>query len=137
MSVPRRIAGLLTIATEDATGAVTLAATGNRNAAYLCQQAAEKLIKAVLLHAGMEAGAEHHLDVLIAKLPDGHPWKARLRVLDKYTPYATAYRYPGSSGRVPAAPDAKQVAADAKSILQWIADARDELKIDGGGGSTS
>ncbi len=127
MSVARRIAGLLDIAAEDANGAITLAQTKNRNSAYLCQQAAEKLIKAVLLDHGIEAGAEHHLHVLVSRLPDDHPWKARLRALDKYTPYATAYRYPGSGGRVPAAPDAKQVSADAALILQWITTARGEL----------
>lgn len=132
MSVARRIAGLLDIAAEDASGAVTLAHSKNRNSAYLCQQAAEKLIKAVLLDQGIEAGAEHHLDVLVAKLPEEHPWKARLRALDKYTPYATAYRYPGSGGRVPAAPDAAQVASDATLITQWIAQARRELGKRGG-----
>jgi HEPN domain-containing protein len=127
MSVARRIAGLLDIASEDASGAITLAQTKNRNSAYLCQQAAEKLIKAVLLDCGIEAGTEHHLDTLVGRLPDGHPWKARLRSLDKYTPYATAYRYPGSGGRVPAPPDAQQVSADASLIIQWIALARQEL----------
>jgi HEPN domain-containing protein len=127
MSVARRIAGLLDIAAEDASGAVTLAQANNRNSAYLCQQAAEKLIKAVLLDQGIEAGAEHHLDVLVGRLPDDHPWKARLRALDKYTPYATAYRYPGSGGRVPAAPDPKQVSADATLIMQWVAKAREDL----------
>jgi HEPN domain-containing protein len=132
MSVERRITGLLDIAAEDAGGALTLAQTKNRNSAYLCQQAAEKLIKAVLLDQGIEAGTEHHLDVLVGKLPDAHPWKARLRTLDKYTPYATAYRYPGSGGRVPAAPDATQVATDAVLITQWIAKARGELGKRGG-----
>lgn len=127
MSVTRRLAGLLDIAAEDARGAVTLAQTSNRNSAYLCQQAAEKLIKAVLLDHGIEGGTEHHLDALVARSPDGHPWKARLRTLDKYTPYATAYRYPGSGGRVPAAPDAKQVAADAAQITQWIGEVRSTL----------
>ncbi len=127
MSVARRIAGLLDIAAEDASGSITLAHAKNRNSAYLCQQAAEKLIKAVLLDSGIEAGTEHHLDTLVGRLPEGHPWKARLRALDKYTPYATAYRYPGSGGRVPAAPDAKQVATDAALPVQWIALARQEL----------
>jgi hypothetical protein len=80
-----------------------------------------------MLDHGIEAGAEHHLDTLVARLPDDHPWKTRLSTLKRYTPYATAYRYPGSGGRVPAAPDPKQVAVDAEQILQWIAEARGEL----------
>ena len=127
MSVPRRIAGLLDIADEDARGAVALAQAENRNAAYLCQQAAEKLVKAFLLHRGIEGGVEHHLDVLVGRLPDDHEWKARLRTLDKYTPYATAFRYPGSGGRVQPAPDPKQVIADAAQITRWIAEARTAL----------
>jgi hypothetical protein len=73
MSVSRRIAGLLDIATEDARGAVSLSRERNRNSAYLCPQAAEKLIKAVLLDHGIEAGAEHHLDTLVARLPAAPP----------------------------------------------------------------
>jgi len=65
-------------------------------------------------------------------LGDDHPWKAKLRTLDKYTPYATAYRYPGSGGRVPAAPDAKQVATDAALITSWIAKLRGEIGKRGG-----
>ena len=42
MVADRVIANLLRIAREDLEGAKTLAAVGNRNAAYLCEQAAEK-----------------------------------------------------------------------------------------------
>lgn len=62
MSVPRRIAAFLDLASHDVDAARTLATTKNRYAAYHCQQAAEKLIKAVLLHRGLEAGTEHRLD---------------------------------------------------------------------------
>lgn len=71
MSVPRRIVAFLDLATQDAEAARTLAATNKRYAAYHCQQAAEKLIKAVLLHRGAESGTEHRLDVLVDELPDG------------------------------------------------------------------
>lgn len=54
MSVPRRVAAFLDLAAENADAARTLAATKNRYAAYHCQQAAEKLVKAVLLHRGRE-----------------------------------------------------------------------------------
>ncbi|WAS92514.1 hypothetical protein [Nannocystis punicea] len=48
MSVESKIAGFLRVAHEDLAGARLLAAANNRNAIYLCEQAAEKLIKAVL-----------------------------------------------------------------------------------------
>ena len=63
MSVQRRIAAFLDLAEQDIDAARTLAATNNRYAAYHCQQAAEKLIKAVLLHRGFASGTEHRLDV--------------------------------------------------------------------------
>ncbi len=70
MSVPRRIAAFLDLAAQDADAARTLATTKNRYAAYHCQQAAEKLMKAVLLHRGRESGTEHRLDALVDGLPD-------------------------------------------------------------------
>ena len=104
MSVARRIAAFLDLAAQDVDAARTLAATRNRYAAYHCQQAAEKLIKAVLLHRGIESGTEHRLDVLVDKLPDDDPWKPKLRPLDVYSPYATTFRYPTPGGRIRCCP---------------------------------
>lgn len=128
MSVPRRIAAFLELAAQDVEAARTLAATHNRYAAYHCQQAAEKLIKAVLLHRGVESGVEHRLDVLVDELPDSDPWKSRLRPLETYLPYATTYRYPTPGGRIVAAPDMAQVAMDADTIGILIKDAQASLK---------
>jgi HEPN domain-containing protein len=128
MSVPRRIAAFLDLASQDVDAARTLATTKNRYAAYHCQQAAEKLIKAVLLHRGLEAGTEHRLDVLVDELPDDDGWKAKLRPLEVYLPYATTYRYPTPGGRIAAAPDMAQVSADADVIDALIKKARADLK---------
>lgn len=57
------IAGMLRIASQDLDGARLLNAAGNRNAAYLCEQAAEKVIRAVV--------------------PDANPIKSSLRALSK------------------------------------------------------
>ena len=48
MSADLVIAGYVRIARQDLDGARLLNAAANRNAAYLCEQAAEKLIRAVL-----------------------------------------------------------------------------------------
>ena len=48
MSAELRIAGFLRVANEDLKGARALHELNNRNAVYLCQQAAEKVIRAVL-----------------------------------------------------------------------------------------
>jgi len=128
MSVPRRIVAFLDLAAQDAEAARTLAATNNRYAAYHCQQAVEKLIKAVLLHRNVESGTEHRLDVLVDELLDGDPWKAKLRLLETYSPYATAYRYPTPGGRIVAAPDMAKVVVDADAIEALIKEARAGLK---------
>jgi HEPN domain-containing protein len=125
-----RLKALLYLAQQDTDAARLLAAHDNHYAAYHCQQAAEKLIRALLLQHDIEPGLDHHLDVLIGKLSDGEPWKARLTPLHKYTPYATTYRYATSGGRVPASPDAAGVAADAAHIADLIADARLQLVAD-------
>ncbi|MGH6959622.1 MAG: HEPN domain-containing protein [Dongiaceae bacterium] len=102
MSEERRISAFLAVADADIEAARALARIANRNAAYLCQQAAEKLIKAVLQDRGIDFGTEHRLDVL-EKLPGNDPW--RLKPLESLTPFATTYRYPTPGGRIPAPPD--------------------------------
>jgi HEPN domain-containing protein len=122
-----RLDALLYLAEQDTEAAKLLAEHDNHYAAYHCQQAAEKLARVWLLHHGIEPGLDHHLDVLVGKLPDGEPWKAKLAPLHKYTPYATTYRYATPGGRVPTSPDAGGVAADAAQIAVLIADTRRQL----------
>lgn len=122
-----RLKALLYLAEQDTDAASLLAENGNHYAAYHCQQAAEKLIRVLLLYHDIEPGIDHHLDVLVGKLPDNEPWKVRLSPLHKYTPYATTYRYATTGGRVPVPPDAAGVMADAAHIRELIADAREQL----------
>jgi HEPN domain-containing protein len=55
MSADLLIANMLRIARDDLDGATVLASRGNRNAVYLCEQAAEKVIRAVLTSEGKHA----------------------------------------------------------------------------------
>jgi HEPN domain-containing protein len=126
MSKGRRVASLLALAGEDVEAAKVLSQAGNRYAAYHCQQALEKLIKALLLRRDIESGVEHRLDVLMGKIPNSDPWKAVLRPLDIYTPYATTFRYPTPGGRIPSAPPADETHADAEQIAALIERAREE-----------
>jgi HEPN domain-containing protein len=119
-----RLSALLYLAAQDTEAAKLLATHDNHYAAYHCQQAAEKLIRVLLLHHDIEPGLDHHLDILVGKLPEDEPWKAKLAPLHKYTPYATTYRYATSGGRVPTSPEAGGVASDATHISALIADAR-------------
>jgi len=63
-------------------------------AAYHCQQAAEKLVKAILVKAGISFPKTHDIAALVGLLPDSHPLKRALKGLEKLTPYGVAYRYP-------------------------------------------
>ena len=68
MSADLVIAGYVRIAKQDLDGACVLNRDGNRNAAYLCEQAAEKLIRAVLTSEGIQAGVRHELPDMVAKI---------------------------------------------------------------------
>ena len=69
MSTERVIATNLRIAPEDLAGARLLAAANNRNAAYLAEQCAEKIIRAVLTSEGIHGGIGHALTQMVESLP--------------------------------------------------------------------
>jgi HEPN domain-containing protein len=62
----------------------------NRNAVYLCQQAAEKIAKAVLESEGVFHGREHRNDVLAGMVPPENPFQPTLNGLADLSPFATA-----------------------------------------------
>lgn len=101
MAAEVQIASLLRIAAEDLEGAKLLQKAGNRNSFYLCEQAAEKVIRAVLTSEGQHGGIRHHLDEMVDLIPDINPMKARLRAVEELSAYATTWRYPTPGGRVP------------------------------------
>ena len=63
-------------------------------AAYLLQQAAEKLVKAVLVSLEIDPPRAHDIGEIIAELRPDAPFRERLAALSDLTPYATAFRYP-------------------------------------------
>ena len=65
---------------------------------HLCfhaQQAAEKALKAVLVHHGIRAPRSHDVAYLMAKLPTGVGIPPSLLDLPTLTKYAVQQRYPG------------------------------------------
>jgi HEPN domain-containing protein len=122
MSAERLIANLLRVAHEDLDAARLLASAANRNAIYLCEQAAEKIIRAVLTSEGIHAGIKHHLDEMVALVPDTNPLKPALRSIEYLAAYATAYRYPTAEGRIKPSPS-PQAVADALRKLSVALDA--------------
>jgi HEPN domain-containing protein len=124
------IANLLRIAREDLDGASMLAPRGNRNAAYLCEQAAEKVIRAVLTSEGQHAGIRHQLDEMVNLVPDENPLKPGLREIEQLAAYATAYRYPTSVGRIPNAPEGGELAALIKKVDAVLGEAASRFGVD-------
>ncbi len=118
---------MLDLAAADLDAAALLARGGNRYAAYHVQQGVEKMIKAILLHLGQEAGVEHRLDLLYARLPADQTWRAQLAEFVDYTPYATTFRYPTPGGRIPAAPSDEVVVRDVERLRPLLAQMRAAL----------
>ena len=64
------------------------------NAAYFLHEAAEKLIKGLLVLREIRPAKTHDLEVLARKLPDDLTTKQELIDLRDLTPYGVAFRYP-------------------------------------------
>ncbi len=62
---------------------------------FHAQQAAEKSIKAVLIHYGIEFHKVHNLDYLMALLPSGVALPPEAENVAGLTGYAVMLRYPG------------------------------------------
>lgn len=102
----------------------------NRNAAYLCEQAAEKLIRAVLTSEGVQAGIRHELPDMVAKIPDENPTKATLRAIEHLDAYATAYRYPSPRGRVKAPPTPAELDEDIAKLDAALLELASRFQVD-------
>jgi HEPN domain-containing protein len=104
-------ASFLTLAGDELKAAEALLPRHGRQASFHLQQAAERLIQAVLTVEGVSFARTHQLGALAALLPEEHPWRADLAALDDLTSHATAYRFPLPNGGVPVAPDERELAA--------------------------
>ncbi|MBN1609753.1 MAG: HEPN domain-containing protein [Polyangiaceae bacterium] len=124
------IANPLRIASEDLEGANALAGLGNRNAAYLCEQAAEKVIRAILTAEGKHAGIRHQLDAMVDLVANSNPLKPAPREIDELTVYATAYRYPSAGGRIPDAPHGDELAVFIRKVDAVLHEAARRLGVD-------
>lgn len=130
MSSELLIANLLRVAKEDLDGARILASASNRNAIDLCEQAAEKVIRAVVTSEGVHAGIKHQLNEMVDLVPDANPMKPSLRTIEYLTAYATSYRYPSSVGRIEAAPDAPRLESAIAQVEHALAEAAARFGVD-------
>jgi len=72
MSAERVIANTRRLAQADLDAARLLHAGKNRYAIYHCEQAAEKIIKAVLTSEGVHANIKQQLDDMVKQVPDAN-----------------------------------------------------------------
>lgn len=130
MSSELLVANLLRVASEDLDGARLLGTANNRNAVYLCEQAAEKIIRAVLTTEGKHAGIKHLLNEMVDLVPDENPLKPDLRSIERLAAYATAYRYPTASGRIKQAPPASDFNLDFEKVATALQRAATQFGVD-------
>ncbi|KAA0591285.1 HEPN domain-containing protein [Azospirillum oryzae] len=78
-------------------------------ATYHCQQAAEKLVKAVLVWLNLDVPRSHDIDALVMRIPRDLPMRPILSTLGRFTAFATLYRYPGEAGDVSDEPTTAEV----------------------------
>lgn len=130
MSLERIIANTLRVAREDLDAARQLTLIGNRFAIYHCEQAAEKIIKAVLSSEQRHGGITHHLDELVDQVPDENPIKGLLRGMEHLSEYATAFRYVSDKGRIKPSPPPAEVERTIQFIARALAEVVERLGVD-------
>ena len=93
--VDRVVAAWLTVADEDIRAIhACLVGSALKSAAYHCQQAAEKLVKAMLVSLGRHPPKQHNIVALLDDVPSDHPLRPTLLPLERFTIFAAAFRYP-------------------------------------------
>lgn len=130
MATDLLIANLIRVAKGDLDDARRLASASSRNAIYLCEQAAEKVIMAVVSSEGKHGGIRHRLWEMVDLVPDENPIKPLLRAIENLGGFATSYRYPSSTGSIKAAPSSSEFEAYAASVERALSAAVAAFKVD-------
>lgn len=130
MSADILIASYLRIARQALNGALLLAPSGNHYAIYLCEQAAEQIIRAVLVSEKKDGGIGHRLSDMVDLVPDINPLKLQLRGIEDLAFYATTYRYPTPQGRIKSSPPPSEFAAYVQKIEAALAVAVSRFGVD-------
>jgi HEPN domain-containing protein len=120
------VASFIALAKEDLAVARRLLAIHPRHSAFALEQAAEKLLKAVLTTEGISFSAGYHqLGRLADLLPAEHLWRADLMAFDSYTSFATATRYPKPGGGMPEDPPSEMLEAGLKEVSSLVGEIED------------
>ena len=126
------IANDLRLADRDLKGAELLLKDGSRNASYHLEQAAEKLLLALLTSENIHVAVAdtHRLDVLADRLPEEHPLRDPMRKLAFLQTYATALRYVKTAGRIPQPLPADRFALASQALRKLIDGAARHFEVD-------
>lgn len=124
------VANQLHLAKGNLDDARRLAAASSRNAIYVCEQAAEQVILAVLTSEGKHGGVRHQLQQMVDMVPDENPLKPLLRAIEDLGVYATSYRYASAEGRIKPAPSAAQFDRFADAVEKALAAAVQAFGVD-------
>ena len=91
-------------------------------AVYHCQQAAEKAVKAFLVHHGKPYEKTHDIEVLADLAGEIDPSFSKLAdAADALTPYATRFRYPNSTFAVEPQPaEYREAMQHAEMIYNFV-----------------
>ena len=119
------VASFIALAKEDLVLARKLVAEHPRHSAFLIEQGAEKLLKAVLTAEGISFSAGHQLGRLADLLPRDHVWWADLTAFDEYTKFATVTRYPRPGGGMPEVPSRQTLDAALKKVASLVSEIED------------
>jgi HEPN domain-containing protein len=97
-----------------------------RDAAFHIEQAADKLLKAILMTEGINFGVGHHqIGRLAQSLPPDHVWRADMMAFDIYSSYATAMRYPRPGGGMPRTPSKDVLKAGLVEVSSLVSEIQD------------
>lgn len=118
LSTDRLIAAHLRLASEALEAAAALSKLGNRNAAYEAAQALEQVILAIAQaeHVAFGRSQHHQLDTMVRLLPTDNVFKRDLAALTWLETFATAFRYPKTSGSLRERPPQEQLEAAVEQI---------------------
>jgi HEPN domain-containing protein len=91
-------------------------------AVYHCQQAAEKAVKAFLVHHGKVCEKTHDIEVLVDLACEfDSSFRKLTDAADALTPYATRFRYPNATFEVEPLPvEYNEALEHAKSVYEFV-----------------
>ena len=86
---------------------------------YHAQQAAEKALKALLLHYGIPFPRSHNIRILLDLIPDFLPTTEVIQEAAILTDYAVSSRYPGYNEPI-SREDLSTAVSLAEAIVHWV-----------------